>query len=70
MVDLQSRARRRNIGWRIDYVFTKKEFKNQLKDAFIQPDVMGSDTLSSRNCNWLENQTHPNKIEPFQYLIY
>ncbi len=36
-------ARSRNIGWRIDYCFIDKEHKEMVKDAFILPDVMGSD---------------------------
>src|SRR5574338_114580 len=38
-----TRARERNIGWRIDYFFVNKEFSDNVKTAFIQPDVMGSD---------------------------
>jgi exodeoxyribonuclease-3 len=38
-----TRARERNIGWRIDYFFVNKEFSGNVKSAFIQPDVMGSD---------------------------
>ena len=41
--DLKSGARKRNVGWRIDYFFVQKELKKHLKDAFIFPDVMGSD---------------------------
>ena len=36
-------ARSRNIGWRIDYVFTTKECLAKVDSAFIQQDVMGSD---------------------------
>ena len=36
-------ARSRNVGWRIDYFLLSKSLKNQLKDAFILPEVMGSD---------------------------
>lgn len=36
-------ARDRNIGWRIDYVLVNKEFLPQVKNAFIQPEVKGSD---------------------------
>ncbi|MFC1770891.1 exodeoxyribonuclease III [Candidatus Margulisiibacteriota bacterium] len=36
-------ARRRNIGWRIDYFFINKEFISCLKSAFIQPEIQGSD---------------------------
>ncbi|MBI9043916.1 MAG: exodeoxyribonuclease III [Anaerolineaceae bacterium] len=41
--DYKTRARARNVGWRIDYFFVNDEFKNNLKDAFILADVMGSD---------------------------
>ena len=33
----------RNIGWRIDYVCVSEKIKQNLKDAFILPDVVGSD---------------------------
>ena len=38
-----TRARDRNVGWRIDYFFTDTDFATRLRDAFILPDVMGSD---------------------------
>ncbi|MGB6065559.1 MAG: exodeoxyribonuclease III [Desulfomonilaceae bacterium] len=41
--DLKSRARERNVGWRIDYVFVTREMSNRVSDAFILADVMGSD---------------------------
>jgi len=41
--DLVTRARERNVGWRIDYFFVSENFKKNVKDAFIMPDVMGSD---------------------------
>lgn len=41
--DMQTRARDRNVGWRIDYFFISDNFKKNVKDAFILPDVMGSD---------------------------
>jgi len=41
--DLKSRARARNVGWRIDYFFVSDGFKDNVKDAFILSDVMGSD---------------------------
>jgi exodeoxyribonuclease-3 len=41
--DFKTRARERNIGWRIDYFFVNKEFVPNLKNAFIMQDVMGSD---------------------------
>ena len=36
-------ARQRNIGWRIDYFFTNQEFSDNISDADIHEDVMGSD---------------------------
>jgi exodeoxyribonuclease-3 len=41
--DFKTRARERNVGWRIDYFFVNKEFISNLKKAFIMQDVMGSD---------------------------
>ena len=36
-------ARARNVGWRIDYFLVSNVIKDQIKDAFILPDVHGSD---------------------------
>ena len=41
--DMKTRARDRNVGWRIDYFFVSENLVPQLKKAFILPDVMGSD---------------------------
>lgn len=41
--DQRFRARDRNVGWRIDYFFVNEGFQSKVKNAFIQPDVMGSD---------------------------
>ena len=41
--DMMTRARDRNVGWRIDYFFVSDNLKDNLKNAFILPDVMGSD---------------------------
>jgi exodeoxyribonuclease-3 len=41
--DFKTRARERNVGWRIDYFFVNKEFVPNLKSAFILQHVMGSD---------------------------
>ena len=41
--DMMTRARDRNVGWRIDYFFVDQVFSERLTDAFILPDVMGSD---------------------------
>ncbi|MFM8364144.1 MAG: exodeoxyribonuclease III, partial [Verrucomicrobiota bacterium] len=39
----QNGARERNIGWRIDYFCASAALQGALKNAFIQPDVGGSD---------------------------
>ncbi len=41
--DQLSRARERNVGWRIDYHFISEGLKPFLFDASILPEVMGSD---------------------------
>lgn len=41
--DQISRARDRNVGWRIDYFFISENLKSNIVDAFTMPDVMGSD---------------------------
>lgn len=41
--DYKTRARERNVGWRIDYFFINSEAKAIVKDAFILPEVQGSD---------------------------
>ena len=41
--DMKSRARERNVGWRIDYFFVNKEFIQNVKKAFIMQNVIGSD---------------------------
>ena len=41
--DMMTRARDRNVGWRIDYFYASENIKKQLKSAFILADVMGSD---------------------------
>ena len=40
---MKTKARERNIGWRIDYFFINKEHSHWIKDAFILKDVKGSD---------------------------
>lgn len=37
------RAREKNVGWRIDYFLASEELKEQLVDAKIHPEVLGSD---------------------------
>lgn len=41
--DMKSGARARNVGWRIDYFFVSEDLMASVKDAFIMPDVTGSD---------------------------
>ena len=41
--DLVTRARDRNVGWRIDYFFIDSNSVGKLNNAFIMADVMGSD---------------------------
>lgn len=36
-------ARKRNIGWRIDYFLTSKSLKEKIISADIHPDIVGSD---------------------------
>jgi exodeoxyribonuclease III len=39
----RSGARKRNVGWRIDYFFVDEKLKNKVKKAFIMPEINGSD---------------------------
>ena len=41
--DFKTRARSRNVGWRIDYFFVSESMRTSVVDAFILSDVMGSD---------------------------
>ncbi len=41
--DMKSRARDRNVGWRIDYFFADKRLEPKLQKAFILSKVLGSD---------------------------
>lgn len=41
--DYKTRARERNVGWRLDYFFISKSLQTKLKSGFILPEVMGSD---------------------------
>ena len=36
-------ARERNVGWRIDYFLCSNRANDKIKDAYILPEVMGSD---------------------------
>ena len=41
--DVKSRARERNVGWRIDYFFVSESLRKNIKGAFIKADIQGSD---------------------------
>jgi exodeoxyribonuclease-3 len=41
--DMKTRARDRNVGWRIDYFFAASELMPRIKRAEIHPDIYGSD---------------------------
>ncbi len=41
--DYKTRARERNVGWRLDYFFAADELKNNLMNSYILNNVMGSD---------------------------
>ncbi len=41
--DLQTRARDRNVGWRLDYFFVSRELASKIKQAQIHPEIYGSD---------------------------
>ena len=41
--DQITRARERNVGWRIDYFYISENLKSNITNAFTLPDVMGSD---------------------------
>ena len=41
--DQYTRAKERNVGWRIDYFFIDRTLRKNLKSAFILPEVEGSD---------------------------
>ena len=39
----RSRARERNVGWRLDYFFVNKDFMGKVRDSYMLPLVQGSD---------------------------
>lgn len=39
----RTRARERNVGWRLDYFFVNQEFMDHVENSYILSDVMGSD---------------------------
>ena len=40
---MRTRARDRNVGWRIDYFFVTENLVNNVQNSSIRSDVMGSD---------------------------
>jgi exodeoxyribonuclease-3 len=41
--DYKTKARERNVGWRLDYFFINKEKLSHVKDSYILPEIQGSD---------------------------
>jgi exodeoxyribonuclease-3 len=41
--DYKTRARDRNVGWRLDYFFAAEELKDNLVNSYILNNIMGSD---------------------------
>jgi exodeoxyribonuclease-3 len=41
--DMKTRARDRNVGWRIDYFFVSKDLEKNIKSAKIHDNIEGSD---------------------------
>lgn len=41
--DMKTRARDRNVGWRLDYFFVDESLRERVTDANIFPDILGSD---------------------------
>lgn len=41
--ETRTQARRDNLGWRIDYVVISRDLEERLQDAWISPQVLGSD---------------------------
>ncbi len=41
--DMKTRARERNVGWRIDYFFVSKSLQESITSANIHDDILGSD---------------------------
>ena len=57
--DQMSRARARNVGWRIDYFFASENLRDRIKGAYIYPQVMGSDHCPSSPALRAKNRKFP-----------
>jgi exodeoxyribonuclease-3 len=40
---MKTRARERNVGWRIDYFYVSADLRERVAEATILDEVMGSD---------------------------
>lgn len=40
---LRTDARKKNVGWRLDYFFVSENLRDNLKSALIYPEITGSD---------------------------
>lgn len=38
-----AKSRERNIGWRIDYFIVSKNLENNIQEAYIYDEILGSD---------------------------
>lgn len=41
--DMKTRSREKNVGWRIDYIYTSQSLKDKIKNATIEDQTLGSD---------------------------
>ncbi len=41
--DMKTGARARNVGWRIDYFIVSEDLMPRVKNAFMMPEILGSD---------------------------
>ncbi len=41
--DMKTRARERNVGWRIDYFFVSDDLRGKVKSSYIMSEILGSD---------------------------
>ncbi len=41
--DMKTRSREKNVGWRIDYIYTSKSLKENIQNATIEDQIFGSD---------------------------